>query len=183
MNLDIKSPIQKNTAFGGKSLAFVEYIIRRSQSDSGVRAALKRADNPSTEYQSWDVLAGFKVDLESESERLSHGIVAAAIARTESTRNGSVRIGHAIARCYEDGNKNDQAKAKLRRLLACDSLSEAFRILRPLLRLIESRGAGPLDYAALLNGLEWFNHDDSRNRTKARWAQEFYGGPIEGGRK
>jgi CRISPR system Cascade subunit CasB len=71
----------------------------------------------------------------------------------------------------------------LRRLLACDSVPDACRILRPLLSLIESRGISGLDYAGLLNDLLWFSHDDSQTRIKARWAQKFYGKPVEGGQE
>ena len=165
-----------------KSQSFVDYIINRCQADNGVRAALKRADNPATEYQSWEVLAGFQVNLEHENQRLPYATIAAAIARTEPGHNGNVKIGQAIARCYEDGNASDQAKAKLRRLLACDSVAEVCRILRPLFSLIEARGGLTLDYARLLDDLLWFGHDDSQLRIKARWAQDFYGKPAIGGK-
>lgn len=166
----------------GKPQAFVDYIISRCQADNGLRAALKRADNPATEYQSWEVLAGFKINLEYENQRLPYATIAAAVARTKVEKNGAAKIGSAIARCYEDGNASDQAKAKLRRLLACDSVSEACRILRPLFSLIEARGNMVLDYASLLDDLLWFSHDDSQLRIKARWAQDFYGKSTAGGK-
>ena len=177
MNQELPLTMEQSSPAHARSRtqAFVEYIARRCESDNGVRASLRRADNPSTEYQSWEILAGFGIDLESESERLSHMIIAADIARTKSAGNGSIGLGRAIAHCYKDGNRDDQAKAKLRRVLACDSLNEAVLILRPIFRLIESRGAGPLDYASILKELRWFDHDDSRNRTKVHWAQDFFG--------
>jgi len=185
MNTDIvspvKSPIEKNIFSGGKSLAFVNYIINRCQSDKGIKAALKRADNPATEYQSWEVLAGFRIDLEDDRQRLPYETIAAAIARTEVEKNGRLKIGQAIANSYSEGNRSDQAKSKLRRLLSCDSVPEAIRILRPILKLIESRSTSGLDYAALLNDLLWFGNDASRTRIKACWAQGFYGGPIAEG--
>lgn len=162
-----------------KAASFVAYIIGRCQADNGLRAALKRADNPATEYQSWEVLAGFKINLEYEHERLPYAAIAATIARSKVEKNGAVQIGQAIARCYEDGNNSDQAKAKLRRLLACDSVSEACRILRPLFSLIEAKGHGGLDYARLLDDLLYFGHDERQTRIKARWAQSFYGKEIE----
>ncbi|MBN6741228.1 type I-E CRISPR-associated protein Cse2/CasB [Acidithiobacillus sp. MC6.1] len=165
-----------------KSQSFVDYIVKRCQADNGVRAALKRADNPATEYQSWEVLAGFKVDLEYENQRLPYATIAAAIARSKIEKNGATNIGAAIPKCYEDGNASDQAKAKLRRLLACDNVPEACRILRPLFSLIEAKGGVTLDYVRLLDDLLWFGHDDSQLRIKARWAQAFYGKPIAGGK-
>lgn len=158
-----------------RSVLFVNYIINRCQSDNGVRAALRRADNPATEYQSWEVLAGFGINLELDSQRLAYETIAAALARTESEKNGSMKIGQAIANAYQDGNRSDQAKAKLRRLIACQSVPEAVSILRPLLRLIESRIAAVLDYASLLEDLLWFSDENARTRTKTRWAQDFYG--------
>jgi CRISPR system Cascade subunit CasB len=163
-----------------KNLVFVNYIINRCQADNGLRAALKRADNPATEYQSWEVLAGFNINLEHENQRVPYAAIAAAIARSKVDKNGTAKIGQAIARCYEDGNTSDQAKAKLRRLLACDAIPEACRILRPLFSLIEAKGNSSLDYASLLDDLLWFGHDDSQNRIKARWAQSFYGKPVNG---
>jgi CRISPR system Cascade subunit CasB len=162
-----------------KAASFVEYVIRRCQADNGLRAALKRADNPATEYQSWEMLAGFKINLEYDNERLACAAIAATIARAKIEKNGAVQIGQAIARCYEDGNNSDQAKAKLRRLIACDSVPEICRILRPLFSLIEAKGYGGLDYARLLDDLLGFGHDEQQTRIKARWAQSFYGKEIE----
>lgn len=182
MNIDTMEQTRKADPPRSKGHAFVDYVIKRCQADNGLRAALKRADNPATEYQSWEVLAGFHhIDLEHENQRLPYTTISAAIARAKVERNGTTVIGQAIARCYEDGNASDQAKAKLRRLLACDSVPEACRILRPLLSLIESKGNSALDYASLLNDLLRFGHDDSQTRIKARWAQGFYGKPMEGG--
>jgi CRISPR system Cascade subunit CasB len=175
MSIVTEQQMSKTDTTRGKRLAFVDYIISRCQADNGLRAALKRADNPSTEYQSWEVLAEFQINLEHENQRLPYASIAAAIARTKAETNGTVKIGQAIACCYEDGNVSDQAKAKLRRLLACDSVPEACRILRPLFSLIEARGNMALDYANLLDDLLWFSHDDSQLRIKARWAQDFYG--------
>ncbi len=180
MSIDSREQTHKADPPHSKSLAFVDYIINRCQADKGLRAALKRADNPATEYQSWEVLAGFHINLEYENQRLPYATIGAAIARTKAERNGTAKIGQAVARCYEDGNSNDQAKAKLRRLLACGSVSETCRVLRPLLRLIEAKGNSSLDYARLLDDLLWFGHDDSQTRIKARWAQDFYGKPVEG---
>ncbi len=155
-----------------RSQAFVEYIIDRIAKNKGVASALKRADNPATEYQSWEYLAAFNVDLEKPWERLPFATVAAAIAKEKSAHNGNEGIGRAIAKCYDDGNQSDQAKAKLRRLLACDSVEEACRILRPLFSLITSRGNSSLDYALLLEQLLKFYWESER--IKSQWAQEFY---------
>lgn len=156
----------------GRSQAFVQFVIALIAKNKGVAAALKRADNPATEYQSWEYLAAFNIDLEKPWERLSFAMVAAAIAKEKSAHNGNEGIGRAIAKCYDDGSQSDQAKAKLRRLLACDSVEEACRILRPLMSLIVSRGSSSIDYAHLLDQLLKFHWESER--IKSQWAQEFY---------
>ncbi len=151
--------------------AFVRYIIDRMK-DNGIAAALRRADNPNTEYQSWDTLAAFNIDLDKPWQRLPFATIASAMAKAKAEQNGGTGIGQAIARCYENGRDSDQAKAKLRRLLACETVEEACRILRPLFSLVQSKGNSTLDYAKLLDQLLWF--DGNSQRIKAEWAQDFY---------
>jgi len=156
----------------GRPEKFVEFVIGLCQRDKGAAASLRRADNPATEYQSWEYLAGFNIDLENPFERIPYAAIAAAIARAKAERNGSAGIGKAIAFCYDDKSASEQAKARLRRLLACDSVTEVCRILRPLFSLIDSKAAGTLDYSRLLRDLMSFG-DDS-NRVKTGWATDFY---------
>ena len=158
---------------------FVQSIISRISvdKDKACRAALCRADNPSTEYQSWEYLASF-IDISNPSIRLPYATIAAAIAKATPKDDGTGGIGKAIASCYSDGNASDQAKAKLRRLLACDSLEEACRIIRPLLSLIESKSSTNVNFTRLLRELLKFNEDDQG--VKSGWAQDFYRPSSEG---
>ncbi|WP_198962717.1 type I-E CRISPR-associated protein Cse2/CasB [Mangrovitalea sediminis] len=158
---------------------FVSSVIQRCQVDNGLAARLRRADNPATEYQSWELLASLGVDLEKDYQRLPFVTIAAAIAKSKSDRNGVLTLGRAVAACYEDGRESSQAKARLRRLLACNDLPEACRILRSLFSLIDSKVGQPLDFVRLLKQLRRFSFEDARNRIKAQWAQEFYGQPAE----
>lgn len=151
---------------------FVHSVIQQCQQDKGLAARLRRGDNPATEYQCWELLASFGVDLEREHQRLPFVTMAAAIARAKAERNGSLSLGRALAACYEDGRDSSQAKARLRRLLACDELAELCRILRPLFSLIESKAGQPLDYVRLLKQLRRFPFNTQQ--VKAQWAQEFY---------
>jgi CRISPR system Cascade subunit CasB len=159
-----------------RSEAFVTFIIERMNKDKGVAAALRRADNPATEYQSWEQLAAFNIDLDKPYQRLPFAAIAAAIAKAKIEKNGTIGIGQALASCYEDGNNSDQAKAKLRRLLACESIEEVCRILRPLFSLIEAKCKLSLDFSRLLNEITKFHYNSQK--IKARWAQNFYGRTV-----
>lgn len=157
----------------GRDDRFVSGVIQQCQQDKGLAARLRRADNPATEYQSWELLAAYGIDLEKDYQRLPFVTVAAAIAKAKVERNGRLGLGRALAACYEDGRDSDQAKARLRRLLACDDLPELCRILRPLFSLIDSKGSQALDYTRLLGQLRRFAFNTQQVR--AQWAQDFYG--------
>ncbi|SFM10965.1 type I-E CRISPR-associated protein Cse2/CasB [Marinobacter zhejiangensis] len=171
-------PSAPSGAIQSREQRFVEAVVERCQNDKGMAARLRRADNPSMEYQSWELLGWFGVDLEKDYERLPFVTVAAAIAKSKSEGNGTLALGRAVAACYEDGKESGQAKAKLRRLLACNDLAEVCRILRPVLTLIDSKVGPPLDYVRLLRQLRFFTFE-SGLRTKTQWAQEFYGQPVQ----
>lgn len=156
---------------------FVIGILKVCTESKGLAARLRRADNPATEYQSWELLAAYGIDLEQERERLPFVSVAAAIAKAKIERNGSLKLGRAIAYCYQNGNASDQAKTRLRRLLACNDLEELCRILRPLLSLIDSKVSQPLDYIRLLKQLRRFSF--KAQQVRAQWAQEFYGQAVD----
>lgn len=153
---------------------FIAAILPRLQSDSGFAAALRRADNPATEYQAWEYLVRYGCDIEKNQERLAFAAVAAAAARAKIDRDGSLDIGLSIARCFDNGKTSDSARAKIRRLLACADAEEACLIARPLLNLIASRGV-PIAYGKLLDDLLHFGE-----QVKLTWAQSFYrGGGVE----
>jgi len=149
--------------------SFVDFVLGRMAQSPGFGAALRRADNPATEYQAWEHLAPW-CHLENDHERLPLATVAAALARAQPSRDGSLPLGAAIARCYDDGNQSDAARARLRRLVACTTVQEACLVLRPILSLVASKGVG-LDYGALVDELLWFRPEE----TRLRWADQFYG--------
>lgn len=164
--MDNRGTLQKK-----REQMFVEFVLSRMKDDNAFGAALRRADNPATEYQSWEYLAKW-CEIDKEWERRPFATIAAAIARAKPKADGFLGIGKAISGCYpEDGNKSDSAKSKFRRLLACDSPEEACVILRPLLSLISSRRIR-LCYAQLLNELIYFGDGE---KIKTKWAVDFYG--------
>lgn len=162
----------KQTVTKKKEEQFVQYLFSCIERDKGVRARLRRADNPATEYQSWEILVPW-VNLTNPYERAPYVVIAAAIARSGAQSNGSLGLGKALAKSFGVTNtlldEDGPAHIRLRRLLAANDAIEVCRIIRPILRLIESRLSEPIDYARLLNELRFFN-----NQTKARWAQDFY---------
>jgi len=169
---------RKKETVADREVRFVDTMLTRCHQDKGFAARLRRADNPATEYQSWEALASFGIDLEKEWQRLPYTTIGAALARSKAEQNGTMPLGRALAASYEEGNMSDQAKAKIRRLLACQDIREACRVLRPLIMLIQSRITVPLDYGRILGQLMKFTwHKQS---IKAQWAQEFYRSPGAG---
>ncbi len=155
-----------------KQVSDIQRLLDRCKKDNAFLAAFKRADNPGTEYQCWEYLAGFGVDLERDSIRLPYVTVMSAAARAKPDKDGVLDFGSAIARCYDDGNTSDQAKAKLRRVLACDSAEDVCAVIRPLFGLMLSRNV-KISYSSILKDLVWF--DNNPLRTKTHWAQSFFG--------
>lgn len=158
----------KKASRGEKFISSISGIIG---SNTAKAAALRRADNPALEYQSWEILNRF-VDLTHPQERLIFSLIAAAAAKGKVKEDGTLGIGAALANCYEGKSGNDQAVAKLRRLIACDSIEELRSVLRPLLQLVLSKNGVVLNYGRLLDELLQFQWDPLK--IKARWAQNFY---------
>jgi CRISPR system Cascade subunit CasB len=156
---------KKKTSRGGE---FASFVIERLKRDTGFGAHLRRADNPATEYQAWEILTAW-CDIEKHWERLPFAVIGASLAKGKPEHEGVLPLGKAIAMSYEKGNQDDAAKAKLRRLIACTTAVEACMVLRSLLRLIHSRGKN-LNHGQLLDQLLFFNE-----KTRLRWASDFYG--------
>ncbi len=169
---------EKKYSVYDRAARFVDDVIEKCSCDKGFAAHLRRADNPATEYQSWEILAYYGVDIEKEYQRLPFASIGAAIARAKVSKNGKVKLGKALARCYEDGSESSPARARIRRLLACEELSEVCRVLRSVLSLVNSKTDQPLDYITLLRQLLRFNWD--RKRVQVQWAQEFYSRGVAG---
>ena len=151
---------------------FINYVIAIIDSNKAKAAALKRADNPALEYQSWEILNHFGIDLTNHQERLIFCLIAAAAAKGKIKKDGSLGIGAAIANCYENKSSSNQANAKIRRLIGCDSIEELCAVLRPLLQFISSKIGNTLNYGKLLGELLRFYWDPLR--IKAIWAENFY---------
>lgn len=157
--------------------SLVQNIFDRLQSDSAFRAALKRADNPATEYQSWEYLADYGVQLDNAYKRLPYTTVFAAMAKSSRLGDGSYGLGKALCASYDWDRESQPARSKLRRILACNDAVELCTVLRSVLQFISSK-AVPVCYQNLLNDLIYFGDGE---QIKSKWAQQFYGAESEVG--
>ena len=161
-----------------KSRKFVDFVISGIHGENkAFRSKFAQADNSATEYRCWDILAKW-VDLEKHRTRRAFAVVGASLARARPSVNGTLGLGTALYSILRDSTTNDSNEIvnspRLRRVLACRDSQELISVLRATLKLIESKGL-ILDYARLLDEIVWFDAEQSRERTTARWAQEFYG--------
>lgn len=152
--------------------AFVQHVLAGCQADTGYQAVLKRADNPTTEYQSWSLLGRLGVDLNDEDMRESCALIAAALARSKMEHEGDTALGRVIALSYPDGTRDLAAQTMLRHVLNCTTAAELRAVLRPLLALIRQRNKAGLCYHRLLFDLLSFSH--KQEEIRQRWARDFY---------
>ena len=163
------------------SKAFVRFVLDQVNAapqtkDTGFVARMKRADNPDLEYQVWNILLGFNIDIEFAARRLPFCLIRAALCRRQPEKDGIFGLGASLRSCF--GDDEDQGSMRLRRLLACQTTEEACRILRPMLSLITAKAAKPLCFATLLEELLYFE-SNGQERIKMRWARVFYSLPNE----
>ena len=152
---------------------FVSKLFAMAKENPGVRAALRQATSPTTETRAWPILIRQNVNI-SSPEKEAYCLVASAIAHSSSEKDGSLSFGKALQRSFENGSENSGAESRLLRILSCDSIAEVCGVLKPVLRLIESRQPGILFLGGLLYDLVGFNDDRIRQIVKERWATDFY---------
>lgn len=157
-----------------KEARFVGMAITRmldngnNKPDTAFRAAMRRADNPATEHQSWKYLAPY-CNLSQDAERQAYALVGASIARCRPESNGKQNLGDALSCCTLDASGEDPMERRLRRILACDDTQELIRILPPILRLLEKNEKVSLNYIRLLEDILRFSE-----KTKLQWAKQYY---------
>ena len=105
------------------SKAFVGFVLERASAapkikDTGFVARMKRADNPDLEYQVWNILLKFNVDIEFAARRLPFCLIGAALCRRQPEKDGIFGLGASLRSCF--GDDEDQGSIRLRRLLAND---------------------------------------------------------------
>ena len=155
----------------------VQSVFLRMKSDSAFRVALKRADNPATEYQSWEYLADYGVRLDNDWKRIPYATVFAAAAKSGMDSDGKYGLGQALCAAYDWDKKSEPARSKLRRIIACSDVLELCSVLRSVLQFIASKNVS-VCYQSLLDDLIYFGDGE---RVKSKWAQQFYGTNLEAG--
>lgn len=162
-----------------RSVSFVNYVIHEINDDKGkgFGAKLRKADNENTEYQSWEILSRW-VNIEWDSDRKAFALIGASMARAKPSEDGKFSVGEALRMVHlRDKDIGDIEKSpsalRLRRILACKEKDELLDILKPIIRYVESNGI-VLHYVRLLDEILWFNNERSREKTRARWAQDFF---------
>lgn len=163
--------------------AFVDYVFDKKTKDKAFRARLRNSQTPLKAQQAWFDVASF-CDLMDEKKRTIYLLIGSSIAFDSSEKNGILSIGKAIADCWPEKNSNKNeldlhgpAVLRMKKILACRNALEACIILRPLIRLIQSRKVGDLDYYLLLNDLNNFDFDP--DKIKSKWAKAFFGSVTE----
>lgn len=158
---------------------FIDKLFELCRTSKGDAARLRHADVPALAPRSWGSLARLGV-YPDNWDLPECSCVAAAVAGLKDYQNGTLGLGTALRLAYAEkraaGDK-EQADfkapdgARLRRILSCDTVEELVRILRPMIKLIQSRGVG-LDYARLLGNLSRFRFNPEA--VKQQWATEFF---------
>lgn len=164
------SEMPDKNALETRGQAFVRYVIDRCSRDKGAAAAMRRADNPAMQHQSWNILIDFHVNLDNSIERTAFACIGAAVIQAKANRNGDTPLTRALSLAYS--GTEGQGVSRLRRLLACSTTEECCSCLRPLFRLVSGKTSAPIDYAQLLDDLLAFPYRSEK--IKAKWATSFY---------
>ena len=152
------------------SNSFVSYVIKKSSSDTAAKAAFARGDNPNTEYLVWEYLASW-CDIADTRQRRAYALIAAAIARGQVSANGEMNVGECLRRAANDPSdlENAPEKAKLMRLISCDSPIEVVEYLRSIIRYLQAKEGARLDYAQTLDDIMWWGES-----CKIKWSKAFF---------
>lgn len=160
--------------------SFVDYVLQRCAKDKSYAAKLRKADNPNTAYQAWELLISMNVDITKENEMRAFSLIGSALSKSKASHDGTHSLGTALRNTLEDKSniKETSTALRLRRILACTSQEELCLVLRPTLNLILSKSntQAPLCFEQLLREVRYFAYDDEQTqRVKLKWARDFYG--------
>lgn len=158
----------------GKEERFIRAVCSGLE-NKAVRADLRHADSPNVKLssRSWEFFIAHGIDIEDKNELDAASLIAASVARLNLSGNGGLKFPVALAACYLEGCDSSAAQAKMRRLCACSSVEELTDVLRPLVRLIESRGK-KIDYVDLYKAVRLFKYENCRQGLRTAWFKDFF---------
>ena len=134
--------------------AFVSFVIERMKSDNAFGAALRRADNPDTEYQAWEYLAAW-CDLEKPWDWLPFATVSASLARAKPQKDGALGMGQAlIDESIKYANEREQFGTPIGKFQMVQEELARMIVENEAARLMVYRCAGQKDRGNLHNTLE-----------------------------
>ena len=134
---------------------------------------LRHAENPNTALYAMDIFAGCGIGVEYEKYWLPYATVGAAIVRQKLTHDGNLSLGEALRLSFDNDSGNAAAIARLKRIVGCEDCVELCKVLRSVLKLIESRNFGCfINYAALLKQINTF--DFNKDFIKLQIVSSFY---------
>lgn len=157
-----------------RAAAFVQNMIELCKRSNGARSALRRAVSQEQEAFIYMYLSPW-IDLTDNRKRKIYTLVASMLASEKDVGSGSLSLGKALQLSVkkrikkDDSNKEPPSDPRFRRLLATDGVDDALLVLPPIIRLIQARCPGQLDYVSLLRDLEWYDE-----RVRIRWARDFF---------
>ena len=99
--------------------------------------------------------------------------MGASIVRQKLTKDGDLSLGEALRLSFDNVSGNAAAIARLKRIVGCDDSVELCKVLRSVLKLIESRNLGQfINYAGLLKQINTF--DFNKDFVKLQIVSSFY---------
>lgn len=164
---------------------FVATVIARSGNDNRFKAVLRRAANGESP-DALGVLAGLGVNLKNPDDVLACSLVASCIVKDGIEYDGELDLGSALLQCAGNVDKENLENGtnpcsyRIRRILACNSVSELCSVLLRVLPFIAEK-SGNLSYSKLLRAILKFGGcaDEIRRKkgidhVRRIWASGFW---------
>lgn len=157
-----------------EAVAYVFSLIKR---DNGIAATLRRCDSEALQYYAWPYLEKIMGDdFKRGDKRRIYTLVVSVLARSSQTENGDIPLGKAFALINE--NPSEVYSSRFLRVISAENSLELCEILRPCMTYFISKGI-KLDFISLLWDLLTFSSNENMEKTKAKWARQYFHGSKE----
>lgn len=170
-----------------KSHIFVDFVLDRiNANDTAILSCLKRAESKNTAFYAYDILYKFTKSFD-DKDFYPYSIVAASMSRSKITKDGDFPLFTVLRKAYSGNDKKaltsnneedipEQARAKLKRALACNDIVELCNVIKALLKYIEGKDQIKyLSYKTLLSQLCFFSKNDVlKEKIKQQFVIDFY---------